>query len=149
LAQRNAETKEKVFATEIQSERVRAQEAIDFVRNKLKAQIRELEISLEGNRADTGDFRTEKRKLERELSKVRYFFRSKINECLPSFVLSLQLKERYEEEQRERAGIHRQIDSLKRQVEQFKDRVAKVRHFDFTTTTTTTTTGVAELIPSC
>jgi hypothetical protein len=103
---RALETADLTAQQELAGERSRAQQAIDFIKSKLKGQIRELKIELETNRTSGTDGRSDKRKLEKDLAKA---------------------KEQIEEETRDRARDARQLDSLKKQVEMLKDRVDKVR----------------------
>jgi len=90
---------------QIKSEREKASEAIKFVKSKLKAQIRELEIMLEDRREDDGESRSDMRRLEREVRR---------------------LEEKLESESSERAKEQRVAESNKRQTELLKDRVNKL-----------------------
>ena len=90
---------------QIKAEREKASEAIQFVKSKLKAQIKELEIMLEDRREDDGEARNDKRRLEREIRR---------------------LEEKLELESSERAKETRAAESNKRQTELLKDRVNKL-----------------------
>lgn len=92
-------------AAAIKAEREKATEAIQHVKSKLKAQIRELEIQLEDRREDDGESRSEKRRLEREVRR---------------------LEEKLEAESSSRAKESRSSESNKRQGELLKDRVNKL-----------------------
>lgn len=104
-AKRTNEVAQAGFDAQIASEREKAQEAISFVKSKLKAQIRELELHLEDNREVDGESRTDKRRLERQIRK---------------------LEERLEVETSERNKEARAGESAKRQLELLKDRVNKL-----------------------
>jgi len=90
---------------QIQEEREKANQAIKFVKSKLKAQIRELEILLQDRREDEGESRSDKRRLEREIRR---------------------LEEKLEAQASDRAGQARSAESNKRSTDLLKDRVNKL-----------------------
>jgi hypothetical protein len=104
-AKRAQEVTQAAANAQLLEEREKATEAIRFVKSKLKAQIRELELHLEDKRDNDGESRAEKRRLEREVRK---------------------LEERIELESSERAKEARSSESAKRQLELLKDRVNKL-----------------------
>lgn len=104
-AKRAQEVTQSALDAAILAEREKGQEAIKFVKSKLKGQIRELQLLLEDKRENDGESRAEKRRLERQLR---------------------HLEEKLEAEASERAKEARSSESSKRQLELLKDRVNKL-----------------------
>jgi len=89
----------------IESERKRAQQAIDYVRQTLKAKIRVLEAQVETDRESDTKIKKEKREVARELKNVM----------------------RKLDEKKSKVGRDkRRIETLEKQVDSFKDRLDKV-----------------------
>jgi len=89
----------------IESERKRAQQSIDYVRQTLKAKIRVLEAQVETDRESDTKIKKEKREVARELKQVM---------------------RKLDEKKSEVGRDKRRIETLEKQVDSFKDRLDKV-----------------------
>jgi len=89
----------------IESERKRAQQAIDYVRQTLKAKIRVLEAQVETDRESDTKIKKEKREVARELKQVM---------------------RKLDEKKSEVGRDKRRIETLEKQVESLKDRLDQI-----------------------